>query len=120
MLHTLASSAGRCWLYDSEGVEPCRFSSTDHAARGDHFTKAARTSGMGLRRCLDTDSERVLRYASEAAKSVRANLTLVHVIPWNVPDLRVGLDLEERLQAAKKDAAHSRIEECKALLVRTL
>src|SRR6266850_535957 len=60
---------------------------------------------------LDSDSERVLRYASEAAKSVRANLTLVHVIPWNVPDLRVGLDLEERLQAAKKDAAHSRIEE---------
>ena len=60
---------------------------------------------------LDTDSERVLRYASEAAKSVRANLTLVHVIPWNVPDLRVGLDLEERLQAARKDAAHSRIEE---------
>ncbi len=60
---------------------------------------------------LDTDSERVLRYASEAAKSVRANLTLLHVIPWNVPDLRVGLDLEERLQAAKKDAAHSRIEE---------
>ena len=60
---------------------------------------------------LDTDSERVLRYASEAAKTVRANLTLVHVIPWNVPDLRVGLDLEERLQAAKKDAAHSRIEE---------
>jgi len=60
---------------------------------------------------LDTDSERVLRYASEAAKSVHANLTLVHVIPWNVPDLRVGLDLEERLRAAKKDAAHSRIEE---------
>jgi len=60
---------------------------------------------------LDSDSERVLRYASEAAKSVRANLTLVHVIPWNVPDLRVGLDLEERLQAGKKDAAHSRIEE---------
>jgi len=60
---------------------------------------------------LDTDSARVLRYASEAAKSVRANLTLVHVIPWNVPDLRIGLDLEERLQAAKKDAAHSRIEE---------
>src|SRR5258708_18687752 len=60
---------------------------------------------------LDSDSERVLRYASEAAKSVRANLTLVHVIPWNVPDLRVGLDLEERLQAGKKDAAHSPIEE---------
>ena len=64
---------------------------------------------------LDTDSERVLRYASEAAKSVRANLTLVHVIPWNVPDLRVGLDLEERLQAAKRDAAHSRIEELQSV-----
>jgi len=60
---------------------------------------------------LDTDSERVLRYASQAATSVHANLTLVHVIPANRPDLPVEFDLEERVQSAKTEAASRRIEE---------
>jgi nucleotide-binding universal stress UspA family protein len=59
----------------------------------------------------DTDSERVLRYASQAAEAVHANLTLVHVIPASGPDLPVELDLEERLQAAKREASSRRIEE---------
>jgi len=59
---------------------------------------------------LDSDSQRVLRYASQAAQSVHANLTLVHVIPASGPDLPVELDLEERLQSAKKKAAILRIE----------
>jgi len=59
---------------------------------------------------LDTDSERVLRYASQAAEVVRANLTLVYVIPASKPDLQAELDLEERLQAAKREAASRRIE----------
>jgi nucleotide-binding universal stress UspA family protein len=59
----------------------------------------------------DTDSERVLRYASQAAQSVRANLTLVHVIPASGPDPPVELDLEERLQSAKREASSRRIEE---------
>jgi nucleotide-binding universal stress UspA family protein len=59
---------------------------------------------------LDSDSERVLRYASQAAASVHANLTLVHVIPASGPDLPVELDLEERLQSAKREAASRRIE----------
>ena len=54
----------------------------------------------------DTDSERVLRYASQAAEAVHANLTLVHVIP-----APVELDLEERLQSAKREASSRRIEE---------
>src|SRR6266849_6720609 len=58
----------------------------------------------------DTDSERVLRYASQAAEAVHANLTLVHVIPASGPDLPVELDLEERLQSAKREAASRRIE----------
>src|SRR5216683_504042 len=58
----------------------------------------------------DTDSERVLRYASQAAEAVHANLTLVHVIPASGPDLPVELDLEERLQSAKREAANHRIE----------
>src|SRR5713226_1486826 len=60
---------------------------------------------------LDSDSQRVLRYASQAAKSVHANLTLVHVIPANGSDLPVELDLEERLQLAKREVASVRIEE---------
>ena len=60
---------------------------------------------------LDSDSQRVLEYASQAAKSVHANLTLVHVIPVSVPELRVGLDLEERLNTAKREAASRRIED---------
>ncbi len=59
---------------------------------------------------LDSDSERVLRYASEAAQSVHANLTLVHVIPASPPDLRIGLELEERLTLAKREAASRSIE----------
>ncbi len=59
---------------------------------------------------LHSDSQRVLRYASQAAKSVHANLTLVHVIPANGSDLPVELDLEERLQLAKREAANHRIE----------
>jgi nucleotide-binding universal stress UspA family protein len=60
---------------------------------------------------LDTDSERVLRYASRAAEAVQANLTLVCVIPENGPDLPVELDLEQRLQSAKREAASRRVEE---------
>jgi len=60
---------------------------------------------------LDTDSERVLRYASKAAKAVHANLTLVYVVPTSGPDLPVQLDLDERLQSSQREAASRRVEE---------
>jgi len=60
---------------------------------------------------LNADSERVLRFASQAAKDVHANLTLVHVILASGADLLVQLDLEERLQSAKREAASRRIDE---------
>ena len=60
---------------------------------------------------LDSDSQRVLRFASQAAESVRANLTLVHVIPATGPDLPVEFDLEERLRSAQREAASHRIKE---------
>jgi nucleotide-binding universal stress UspA family protein len=59
---------------------------------------------------LDSDSERVLRYASQAAKSVHANLTLVHVIPAEESDLPMELDLQERLQSARREVASVRME----------
>jgi nucleotide-binding universal stress UspA family protein len=63
----------------------------------------------------DTDAERVLRYASHAAEAVHANLTLVHVIPASGPGLMVELDLEERLQSAKREASSRRIEELQSI-----
>jgi len=60
---------------------------------------------------LNADSERVLRFTSQAAKDVHANLTLVHVILASGADLLVQLDLEERLQSAKREAASRRIDE---------
>jgi nucleotide-binding universal stress UspA family protein len=62
---------------------------------------------------LNSDSQKVLRYASQAAESVHVNLTLVHVIPGSGSDLPVELDLEERLQSAKREAASRRIEALK-------
>jgi len=64
---------------------------------------------------LDTDSERVLRYASEAAKSVRANLTLVHVIPWNVPDLRSAWIWRSASRQRKRTQRTAASRSCKAL-----
>jgi nucleotide-binding universal stress UspA family protein len=60
---------------------------------------------------LSLDSERVIRYASETAKAVRGNLTLVHVIPASAPDPPLQLDLEEHLESAKRDGASRRIAE---------
>src|ERR1700722_59959 len=60
---------------------------------------------------LNADSERVLRFAGQAAKDVHANLTLLHVILASGADLLVQLDLEERLQSEKREAASRRIEE---------
>jgi nucleotide-binding universal stress UspA family protein len=67
---------------------------------------------------LDSDSDRVLRYASQAAQSVHANLTLVRVIPASGPDVPVELGLEERLQSAKKKQRSFASRRCKAPLVR--
>jgi nucleotide-binding universal stress UspA family protein len=60
---------------------------------------------------LQADSERVLRVASQLAKTVHANLTLLHAIPSSEPGLEVQLDLEERVQSAERKAACHRIEE---------
>lgn len=60
---------------------------------------------------LQPDSERVLRYASDVAKTIRAHLTLVHAIPPREQGLPVHLDLDERAQSAERKTARRRIEE---------
>lgn len=53
-------------------------------------------------------SERVLQYAGQLADSLRANLTLVHVIPAQEPGLPVHLDVEERVQSVEGESARRR------------
>ncbi len=60
---------------------------------------------------LQPDSERVLRFASQLAQIVHANLSLVHAIPASEPGLPVQLDLEERVQSVEKQAARHRLRE---------
>jgi nucleotide-binding universal stress UspA family protein len=60
---------------------------------------------------LRADSERVLRYASQTAESLHANLTIIHAISAGQPGLPVQLDLEERVRSAERKDAGRRIEE---------
>jgi len=60
---------------------------------------------------LSADSERVLRYASQAAETFHVNLTLAHAIPASEPGLPIQLDLEERVEAMENQAARHRLSE---------
>ena len=59
---------------------------------------------------LAPNSERVLRYAAQAAASVNANLSIIHAIPGE-PGLAVQLDLEEEVQSAERREARRRLDE---------
>jgi nucleotide-binding universal stress UspA family protein len=60
---------------------------------------------------LEEGSNGVLRYASQLAVDLHANLTLVHVIPVSQSDSPLQLDLEEHVQSAEQQAARRRIDE---------
>src|SRR5205085_10598787 len=91
-------------------------SGADHAACRDDFPKGLEHREWVCTIGLNADSERALRYASQAAHNVHANLTLVHVIPGSGPDLPMQLELEERLQSEKREAASRRIEELQSVV----
>jgi len=59
---------------------------------------------------LTADSERVLRYANQAAATFHANLSIIHAIPGD-PGLPVRLDLEEEVQSAERREARRRLDE---------
>jgi nucleotide-binding universal stress UspA family protein len=59
---------------------------------------------------LTADSERVLRYATQAAATFHANLSIIHAIPGN-PGLPVQLGLEEEVQSAERREARRRLDE---------
>jgi nucleotide-binding universal stress UspA family protein len=59
---------------------------------------------------LSADSERVLRFAMQAASEVGAHLRIIHAIQSADPELPVRLDLEEEIQSAEKREALERID----------
>jgi nucleotide-binding universal stress UspA family protein len=60
---------------------------------------------------LSPDSERVLRFAMNAAAEVRSKLTIIHAIQAGDPHLRVELELQGPLHSAERQQASKRIAE---------
>jgi len=52
---------------------------------------------------LSSNSERVLRFASQAAAVVRAKLSIIHAVQAGDPDLPIELDIEEQVHSASAE-----------------
>ncbi len=59
---------------------------------------------------LSGDSERVLRYAHEAASEAKANLRILHAVQATDPKLPVQLDLAEEIQTVEVREAREKID----------
>jgi nucleotide-binding universal stress UspA family protein len=60
---------------------------------------------------LGEDSERILRYAHQAAADAHSNLHILHAIQATDPASPVRLDLEEEIKSEEKQEARERIAE---------
>jgi nucleotide-binding universal stress UspA family protein len=60
---------------------------------------------------LSSNSERVLRFASQAAAQARAKLSIIHAVQSGDPDLPIQLDLREEVLSATRLEARRRIAE---------
>jgi len=60
---------------------------------------------------LGENSERVLRYASQAVVQAHARFSIIHAVQSGDPDLPIDLDLEERAQSGARLEARRRIAE---------
>ena len=58
---------------------------------------------------LEEDSERVLRYAHQAAKQAEANLIIIHALPGTDSDLPIQMDLGDQIQSEERQQARQRI-----------
>jgi len=65
---------------------------------------------------LNSDSERVLRFATGIAREVHAKLTIIHALQGEASGLPVELDLEEKVQSVEKREALGRIAELQRLV----
>jgi universal stress protein A len=60
---------------------------------------------------LGSDSERVLRYASQVAVQAQGKVSIIHAVQTAATDLPIELDLEERAGSAAMQEARRRIAE---------
>ncbi|MFY9936236.1 MAG: universal stress protein, partial [Silvibacterium sp.] len=58
---------------------------------------------------LSSNSERILRYASQGAAEVHSKLTILHAVQAGDPDLPIQLDLEVQAEPAEMQQARRRI-----------
>jgi nucleotide-binding universal stress UspA family protein len=60
---------------------------------------------------LKSNSERVLRFASQAAPQARGRISIIHAVQSGDPDLPIQLDLKERIRMTEREYATQRITE---------
>lgn len=65
---------------------------------------------------LSSNSERVLRFATQAATEARATLSIIHAVQFGEPDLPIQLDLEEQIHSAERQQADLRIADLQRIV----
>ena len=65
---------------------------------------------------LSSNSEKVLRYASQMAAQAHGKLTIIHAVQSAEPDLSIQLDLREKFRSAEKQAARRRIADLQQIV----
>ena len=65
---------------------------------------------------LSSNSERVLRFASQAAAQARSKLSIIHAVQGGDPDLPIQLDLREQVLSGARLEARRRIAELQKMV----
>jgi nucleotide-binding universal stress UspA family protein len=65
---------------------------------------------------LSSNSERVLRYASQMAVQARSKLSIIHAVQAGVTDLPIHLDLRKEIHSADAQEARRRIAEIQQMV----
>jgi nucleotide-binding universal stress UspA family protein len=65
---------------------------------------------------LSSNSERVLRFAKQAAAHVQAGLSIIHAVQSGEPELPIRLGLEERVESVERREALRRIADLQHLV----
>jgi len=60
---------------------------------------------------LSSNSERVLRYASQAATEVNAKLAIIHAVQSANPEVLIDIGLEEQIESAERQEARRKLAE---------
>lgn len=65
---------------------------------------------------LNSDSERVLRFASQGAAEIGAKLSIIHAVRTGDADLPIQLDLKEEMRSAERELARQRIADLQGIV----